>query len=190
MTQTAQPTPAGTAGQAMEKARGTAQEVQQQAGQKAQEWKSQAGSKVRNELDNRSTQAGEQVSSTASAFRRVGEELRSEQKDGPARLAEQIADRAERLGSYLTETDGDGILRDLEQFARRRPWLVAVTGAAAGFLASRFVKASASRDGGSSVPTGRASPHAATGEPAMASVGERSFVGGAREGSPGGHPDR
>jgi hypothetical protein len=191
VTQTAQPTPAGTAGQAMEKARGTAQEVQQQAGQKAQEVKSQAGSKIRTELGNRSTQAGEQVSSTADALRRVGEELRSEQKDGPARLAEQAADRAERVGRYLTETDGEGILRDLEQFARRRPWLLAVTGAAAGFLASRFVKASASRDGGSGIVGERSSPeYAGTGEPAMASIGERSFVGGTHEGASGGHPDR
>jgi ElaB/YqjD/DUF883 family membrane-anchored ribosome-binding protein len=195
VTQTAQPTPAGpeqgTAEQAMEKAQETAQQVQQQAGQKAQELKSQAGSKLRTELDNRSTQAGEQVSSTAAAFRRVGEELRGEQKDGPARLADQVADRAERVGRYLTESDGERILRDLEQFARRRPWLVAVTGAAAGFLASRFVKASATRDGGSGTGGERALPErAGTGEPAMASVGEQSFVGGGPERSPGGRAGR
>jgi hypothetical protein len=175
----------------MEKARGTAQEVQQQAGQKAQELKSQAGGRIRAELDSRSTQAGEQLSSTADAFRRVGQELRGEQKEGPARLAEQVADRAERAGRYLTETDGDGILRDLEQFARRRAWLVAVAGAAVGFLASRFVKASASRDGGSDDGGERALPeYAGTEEPATAAVGERSFVAGAQEGSPHGRLDR
>jgi hypothetical protein len=175
----------------MEKARGTAQEVQQQAGQKAHELKTQAGTKLRSELDDRSTQAGEQLSSTADAFRRVGGELRSEQKEGPARLAEQVADRAERAGRYLTETDGEGILRDVEQFARRRPWLVAVTGAAVGFLASRFVKASASRDGGFGDGGERGvREYATAGEPAMAAVGEDSFVAGAREGSPHGRPDR
>jgi hypothetical protein len=195
VTQTAQPTPRdpeqGTAEQANEKAQETAQQVQQQAGQKAQELKSQAGTKLRAELDNRSTQAGEQVSSAANAFRRVGEELRNEQKDGPARLAEQVADRAERVGRYLTGSDGERILRDLEHFARRRPWLIAVTGAAAGFLASRFVKASTTSDGGSSIDGQRAFPERArTGEPVMASVGEASLVGGTQERSPGGRADR
>jgi hypothetical protein len=195
VTQTVQPTPPepeqGTTEQAIEKAQETAQQVQQQAGQKARQLKSQAGSKLRAELDNRSTQAGEQVSSTANAFRRVGEELRSEQKDGPARLAEEVADRAERVGRYLTESDGERILRDLERFARRRPWLIALSGAAAGFLASRFVKASATSDGVASIGGQRTFPERArTAEPAMASVGEASLAGGTQERSAGGHADR
>ena len=52
-----------------------------------------------------------------------------------------MADRSERLGAYLSRTDGDGLLRDVEEIARRQPWLVAGAGALAGFMASRFVKA-------------------------------------------------
>ena len=53
-----------------------------------------------------------------------------------------MAERSDRLGAYLTRTDGDGLLRDVEDFARRQPWLVVGAGAVAGFLTARFVKAS------------------------------------------------
>lgn len=131
-----------TTDQAKERVQETAQQVQQQVGQKAQEMRGQAGEKVRQELDSRSTQAGEQVTTTADAIRRVGEQLRTEGNAGTARYADQVAERAERLGGYLTEADADRMLRDVEDFARRQPWVAALGGMTIGFLASRFVKAS------------------------------------------------
>jgi hypothetical protein len=135
----------GSAAQAKEKV----DQVQQQAGEKAQELRSRAGSKLRTELDSRSTQAGEQVSSTAEALRKVSQELRSEQNEQPARLVEQAANGADRLGRYLSQAEADQILRDLQGFAQRRPRVVVIAGAAAGFLVSRFVKASSGQPNGS-----------------------------------------
>ena len=100
---------------------------------------------MRDQVDQRSTEAGERVGSTASDIRSVGEELRRQGKDQPAKLAEQAADRAESLGDYLRRTDGDTILRDVEDFGRRQPWAVIAGGLAIGFAASRFLKASSSR---------------------------------------------
>ena len=77
-------------------------------------------------------------------MRSVGEQLREQGKDQPAKLAEQAADRAERLGSYLKESDADRILGDVEDFGRRRPWAVIAGGVALGLVASRFLKASSS----------------------------------------------
>jgi hypothetical protein len=131
-----------TTEQAKDRVAESAQHMQEQVGQKAEELRGQGGSRVRQELDTRSTQAGEQVSTTADAIRKVGEQLRSEGKDRPAKYADQVAERAERLGRYLEQADGDKLLRDLERFARRQPWLAAAGGAVVGFLASRFVKAS------------------------------------------------
>ena len=37
-----------------------------------------------------------------------------------------IAERTEQLGSYLTDANEDQVLRDVEAFARRQPWLVAL----------------------------------------------------------------
>lgn len=117
-------------------------EVQEKAQEQAKQAAGQARSKLSDQLDQRSTQAGERVGGTASDARTVAEELRRQGKDKPAQYAEQAADRAERLGSYLKESDGDKILRDVEDFARSNPWAVAAGGMALGFVASRLLKAS------------------------------------------------
>jgi hypothetical protein len=105
----------------------------------------QARSRLRDQIDQRSTQAGEQVQSTAQDVRSLAEQLRGQGKDTPAGVAEQVADRAESFGSYLRDADGERLLRDVEDVARRQPWLVAAGGLALGFAASRFLKASSSR---------------------------------------------
>lgn len=117
----------------------------EQVQDKAVEVKSQAGGQVRQQVDTRSTQAGEQVSSVAGALRRTSEQLREEGKEQPARLLEQGAERAERLGGYLKNVDSDGLLRDVESFGRRRPWLMAAGAAVLGLAASRFLRASSAR---------------------------------------------
>src|SRR4051794_23102029 len=119
-----------------------AQEVAGQAKDKAQEAAGQAKGRVREQVDQRSTEAGKQVSTTAGDLRSVSEELRKQGKDTPARVAEQAAERTERVGSYLTESDADRILGDVEDLARRQPWAVVAGGLVLGFAASRFLKAS------------------------------------------------
>src|SRR3954467_15609180 len=122
-----------------------AQEVAVQAKEKAQEAAGQAKGRVREQVDQRSTEAGKQVSSTAGDLRSVGEELRKQGKDTPARLAEQAADRTERLGGYLIESDADRILAAVEDFARKQPWAVVAGGLVLGFAASRVLKSSSGR---------------------------------------------
>jgi len=122
-----------------------AQEVAGQAKDAAQQAAGQAKGRVRDQVDQRSTQAGEQVSTVASDVRSVGEQLREQGKEGPAKIAEQAADRAERVGSYLTGSDADRILSDVEDFARKQPWAVVAGGLALGFAASRFLKASSTQ---------------------------------------------
>jgi ElaB/YqjD/DUF883 family membrane-anchored ribosome-binding protein len=132
-----------------------AQQVKDQAQEKAQEATQRARSTLRDQVDSRSRQAGAQVSQQASDIRSLSHELRTQGKDGPARIAEQAADHAEKVGTYLTQSDADRILRDAEDFARSNPWAVMAAGLAAGFLASRFLKASSSsryRDRSTSSP--------------------------------------
>jgi ElaB/YqjD/DUF883 family membrane-anchored ribosome-binding protein len=129
-------------GQMAETAQQTAQEAVQQVQDRARDAKGQAGSRVRRLVDERSGDAASQVRSTADAMRRTGKQLREEGNDAPARITEAIAERAERLGTYLEQADADRMLRDLEGFTRRQPWLVAAGGFLAGLLGSRFLKAS------------------------------------------------
>jgi ElaB/YqjD/DUF883 family membrane-anchored ribosome-binding protein len=118
--------------------------IASQAQDKAKEAAGEARGRVREEVDRRSTEVGGRVGSSASDARSVAEELRKQGKDTPARYVDQAADRAERLGSYLERSDGERIVRDVEDFARRNPWAVAAGGLALGFAASRMLKASSS----------------------------------------------
>ena len=153
--------------QAMEKVQESAVVVQE----KAQELKAKAGERVRQELDTRSSEAGSQLQGTAAAMRRTTEQLRQEGKDGPAKAMELVAERAERLGGYLAAADSSQLLREVEAFARRQPWLAAAGGAAVGFFASRFLKASSSAryQGSAATPSPRSMAAAhASGDPSPA----------------------
>ena len=121
-----------------EQAKEHVQEVAEQA-------KSQTREQLRSQINHRSTQVGDQAETTAKAVRRASEQLRSEGNDRAANVIDAVADRGERFGAYLRRADGDQILRDVEDFARKQPWLIAGGSAVAGFLASRFMKAT-SRD--------------------------------------------
>jgi hypothetical protein len=119
-----------------------ASEAAGQAQEKAQQATEQAKSKLRTQVDQRSADAGAKLSTTADDIRAVGEQLRAQGKDGPAKLADQAAERANELGGYLSRSDADRILGDIEAAARRQPWAVIAGGLALGFVASRFLKAS------------------------------------------------
>jgi len=117
----------------------------EQAKDKAQQAAGQAKSTLRTQVDERSTQAGERVGGFASDVRSVGDQLREQGKDQPAKLADQAAQRAEQVGDYLKQSDADRILGDVEDFGRRQPWAVIGGGLVLGLVASRFLKASSSR---------------------------------------------
>lgn len=121
---------------------GAASQAKEQVQQAAGQAKQQAGSKAREQIDQRSTEAGQRVRSQASDLRSVAEQLRQQGKDQPAKVADQAADRIERAGSWLEQADADRILHDIEDFARRQPWAVALGAAALGFAGARFLKAS------------------------------------------------
>lgn len=119
-----------------------AQEVAGQAQEKAREAAGKAQEGVRQQVDQRSTEAGERVAGTAQDLRSVGEELRKQGKDGPAKLADRAAEQTERVGGYLKDTGPDKMLEDVEEFGRRRPWAALAGGMAVGIVAARFLKAS------------------------------------------------
>ncbi|MDQ6816900.1 MAG: hypothetical protein M3018_05760 [Actinomycetota bacterium] len=121
-----------------------AQEVAGEAQEKAQQAATQAKGKVREQVDQRSSDLGQRASGTAEDLRGVAEHLRSQGKDQPAQLAEKAAERVDGVGAYLQRSDGERILRDVEDFGRQRPWAVVAGGLMLGFAASRFLKASSS----------------------------------------------
>lgn len=144
--------------------------------------------RLKEQVDQRSTQAGQQVNTVADDVRTVAGELRNQGKDKPAQYADQAAERVQSVGQWLERSDGDQIVRDVEGFARRNPWAVAAGGMVLGLVASRFLKASSSEryrasvsnpggtpssNGGS---TGTVSAPPVTGSPAVSP--DREFGGG------------
>jgi hypothetical protein len=130
---------------AADQARAKTEEVGAQAKEKAQEAGQQARNRVRDEVDRRSTEAGEQAGSTAQALRQASQRLREDGNEPVAKGMEQVAERVENAGSWLREADGDRILRDVEDFGRRNPLAVVAGGVAVGFAVSRLLKASSRR---------------------------------------------
>lgn len=138
--------------QGQEKARDAAEQAKQKASEageglqeKAEEVKGQVGGRVRQEIDTRTADAGEQVNGFADALRRTSSTLREEGKEAPANLADTAAEKIEQIGGYLRSSDADRLLDDAESYARRQPWVVAGAGAVLGLAAARFLKASSER---------------------------------------------
>src|SRR3954469_9143942 len=154
-----------------EQAQDKAQEVREQAAEQVRNASGQARDRARDQVDQRSTQAGEQVNQHASDLRDVAGQLREQGKEGPAKIADPAADRVERAGSWLKESDADRTLSDVEAFARSKPWAVAAGGLALGFATSRVLKASSSqryeqrgtRTAGQLPPAGGTTPARPTG---------------------------
>jgi hypothetical protein len=128
----------GSVGEAQDKA----QDVAGQAQEKAREAAGKAQEGVRQQIDQRSSEAGERFGGAAQDLRSVGEELRKQGKDGPAKLADRAAEQTERVGGYLKDNGPDKMLEDVEDFGRQRPWAVLAGGIAVGVVAARFLKAS------------------------------------------------
>jgi hypothetical protein len=128
----------GSVGEAQDKT----QELAGEAQAKAEEAAGKVQEGVRRQIGDRSTQVGERVTGTAGDLRSVGEELRKQGKDTPAKLADRAAEETEKVGSYLKQNGPDRMLEDVEDFGRQRPWAVLAGGVAVGVVAARLLKAS------------------------------------------------
>jgi len=100
------------------------------------------GDFVQRQVDERTTEIGSKVGSTAISLRSIANELRANDATPAADLAESIASRAEGLGRYLQEADMDRLVGDAENLARRAPLAAAALGLLVGLSAARFLKAS------------------------------------------------
>jgi ElaB/YqjD/DUF883 family membrane-anchored ribosome-binding protein len=135
----------GTVAEVKEKGAELVSSAQEQVETRTEEVREEAAFRLRDEVDERSSQVGEQIQAVGQALLSGVDQLRTEGKGAPADVLGQVARRADTLGDYLKSADADQILADVETFARRRPWVTAGAAALAGFLASRVVKASSDR---------------------------------------------
>jgi hypothetical protein len=101
---------------------------------------------VGQQIDKQSTVLGNTLSQTARDLERISADLRS---SGTIASAASVADWAagyvDRAARYLANGDSDRFLSDLETLGRERPWAIAASAAALGFIAARVVKSSGAR---------------------------------------------
>ena len=96
------------------------------------------------QVEKRTTDVGRRICTTAQTLHTIAEQLRGDvNTHAAADFADRGADILERIGSYLENSDLDVLISDAEDFSRERPWAVVTTGIAAGLLAARLLKSTA-----------------------------------------------
>ncbi len=140
---------AEVAQQARQAGREVVSEATQAAGQVAAEAKDagrqMAGDARRaaeDQINQRSTMAGQKGGVAAEDARDIAEHLRGRGREAPARVADQAADRMERLSQYLQDADAGRIMSDIRRVGREQPAAVVAGAAVVGVLIGRVVKAS------------------------------------------------
>jgi hypothetical protein len=122
-----------TASAAKEQTREVGAEVKAQARSLASDAKNRMGAEVKGQNDR-----------LADGLRHFADELDDMvggRGDSPARsVVSQVSQGGRRVADYLAEHGPDGVLREVQDFARRRPGTFLAVAAAAGFVAGRLGK--------------------------------------------------
>jgi hypothetical protein len=162
------------ASQGKEAAGQAASEIQDTAGEQVRRVRAEATTQARNVAsdvrDRVSDQARNQNDKLVSGIRQTAEqldEMRGDRADSPAAtVVSRVADGGRQFADYLDRNGPEGVLREVQDFARRRPGAFLATALAAGFVVGRLGKGVAKAD-----------PDAGQGKP-----GNDSFVSGAGAG--------
>ena len=124
------------------KAGDAAQPVVARSAESVREMSDQALGKAREQIDERSTQVGQQMRSVADAARQVGQPAQRAGA-GAAGASRRRRRRARRPPRRLSRgTDANSLLDEVERLGRRSPAALLAGGVAVGILVARFLKAS------------------------------------------------
>jgi hypothetical protein len=131
---------------ARDEARSVAHDARQEAGHVASEAAAQARSVADEARSALRAQARQGTDRAASALDQAGGRLRSLAQGDPSasgdlrRYADQAGERLQAVAGRLDERGFDGMVDDLQSFARRRPGVFLAAAATAGFVAGRFFR--------------------------------------------------
>jgi hypothetical protein len=138
---------AHAAGQAVGEVKDTAAEQAQRVGAEA---KTQARNVAADVRDRVSEQARTQNDKLVGGIRQTADqldEMRGDRADSPAAtVVSRVADGGRQLADYLDRNGPEGVLREVQDFARRRPGAFLATALAAGFVVGRLGKGVAKAD--------------------------------------------
>jgi len=116
--------------------------ILQQTQQKAGELMGQARSQVTSQLESQKERVSGTLCNVAEAMRHTSEQLRQQNQEPVAQIAERAADTVDRITGYLNERDVRQILNSVESYAREQPAVFIGGAFALGLLMARFFKSS------------------------------------------------
>jgi hypothetical protein len=138
---------AHAAGQAAGEVKDTATQQARRVGAEAKIQARNVASDVRDRV---SGQARTQNDKLVSSIRQTAgqlDEMRGDRRDSPAAtVVSRVADGGRQFADYLDRYGPEGVLRDAQDFARRRPGAFLAATLAAGFLVGRLGKGVAKAD--------------------------------------------
>ncbi len=143
------------AGQAAAEVKDTAKEQVQRVGSEAKAQVRNVASEVRGKV---SEQARSQNDKLVGSIRQMADhldEMRGDRAGSPAAaVVSRVADGGRQMADYLDQHGPEGVLREVQDFARRRPGAFLATALAAGFVVGRLGKgvAKADENAGTSKP--------------------------------------
>jgi hypothetical protein len=158
------------AGQSKEAATQAAVEVKDTAKEQAQRVGTEAKTQARNIAADVRDKVGEQARTQndklVSTIRETAghlDEMRGDRQDSPAAtVVSRVADGGRQLADYLDRNGPEGVLQEVQDFARRRPGAFLATALVAGFVVGRLGKSVAKADPSAGGSTAKASGDAFT----------------------------
>jgi hypothetical protein len=138
---------AQAAGAAAGDVKDTAKEQAQRVGSEAKTQVRNVASDVRDRVSDRARSQNDKLVTGIRQAADQLEEMRGDRQDSPAAtVVSRIADGGRQLADYLDRNGPDGVLREVQDFARRRPGAFLATALAAGFVVGRLGKGIAKAD--------------------------------------------
>lgn len=125
-----------------EKTRETGGRVGEKAREAGETAKVKGKSKAYEFIGNGKHRAANSLESTAQALYRMGDQLRENNQEGMSRYADQASSQIQSISDYLYDHEPDDIMRDVQDAARRQPWITIGGAFIAGLAVARFLKAS------------------------------------------------
>ncbi len=123
------------------------QEVAQQGQQKAGQAAEQGREKVKGQIATQKERASGELQGIAQALQQTSQQLKEQDQNSIGQYTDKAAEQAERLADYLSETDSEELVSEVEDFARNRPAVFLGGAFIVGAAAARFLKSSAGQTG-------------------------------------------
>ena len=135
------------AGQAAVDVKDTAKEQAQRVGSEAKDQARNVAADVRDRVGEQARTQNDKLVGTIRQTADQLDEMRGDREGSPAAaVVSRVADGGRQLADYLDRNGPDGVLREVQDFARRRPGAFLATALVAGFVVGRVGKGVAQAD--------------------------------------------